>query len=76
MHYHPRYPNPAGRNPFTGGGMLAGSVAAGAIFTVWNRAAHHQDPFKKYAVLAIGSALVGVAQDVFRSGLGHSGPGR
>jgi hypothetical protein len=70
MHYKHRYPNPSGRNPFTAGGMLASSVAAGAMFTVWNRArVHQQDPFKKYTVLAIGSALVGVAQEVFRGGL-------
>jgi hypothetical protein len=36
--------------------MLAGSVAAGAMFTIWNRAAHHQDPWKKYGLLAAPGA--------------------
>jgi hypothetical protein len=50
--------------------MLASSVAAGAIVTVWRQAAHHQNPWKKYAMLAGGSALIGVAQHLLREEMG------
>jgi hypothetical protein len=69
-HFPPRYhnatPGPR-RTPFASGGMLAGSVATGAMFTIWNRAIYQVDPVKKYAVLAIGSALVGITQEFFRT---------
>jgi hypothetical protein len=74
MHHNRNNGRPAGsqpQNPFTGGGMLAGSVAAGAMYTVWRRAAHHQDPWKKYALLTAGSAIIGVAQELFRSEFNH-----
>lgn len=48
--------------------MIAGSVAAGLLFTVWSEAKkYHQEPLKKYAMLAGGGAAISIGQDFMRS---------
>jgi hypothetical protein len=64
----PQQPYQPRSNAFTGGGMIAGSVAAGLLFTVWSEAKkYHQEPLKKYAMLAGGGAAISIGQDFMRS---------
>ena len=42
--------------------MMTGSVAMGAILTIWNRAAKEPDLLKRYATATLGSATVGLVR--------------
>jgi hypothetical protein len=46
--------------------MMVGTVAAGAMFTLWNYA-RHQTPYRQYATLALGGAAVSIGQQLVRN---------
>ncbi len=55
--------------------MLAGSISAGALFTLWSEAKrYHQEPFKQYAMLAGGGAAISVGQHLLKNLM--NGPSR
>jgi hypothetical protein len=52
--------------------MLVSTVAAGAIYSVWERCARIQHPVNRILGLAASGALISVAQQLFRPSPGRS----